>query len=142
MPYDIDWYVDQHVIFWRMFGDKIPLSDVEEVSQVINDMSNQSTFPLVHSIVEIDYTPGFHMKELKEALVHFQNPKTGWTLRFITDRVMGMWGAIVSSQTQTRFRNFETLEECWEFLKSVDSTVPVEPLNLDLIDQIRKTRTD
>ncbi len=139
MPFDIDWYVDQHVIFWRVYGDKIPLSEVEEVSQMIDEMTNSSPKPLVHSIVEIDYTPGFEMRLLKDALVHFQNPKTGWTLRFINDRVMMMWGTIVSSQTKTRFRNYSTLEECWEFLKTVDVTLSKDSIDMQLIEQIRQT---
>ena len=137
MPHKVDWYIDQKVIFWCLSGDKVPLSDIEEASTLINKMTDESSAPLVHTMIEVNLTPDFKLSDLPQALVHLNNPRTGWTLRYINNRVLEMWAAIISSQKQIRFRNFHAIEECWEFLKSVDQSIPKEPLNLERIEEIR-----
>jgi len=129
MPNTIGWYIPGHVIYWRIYGEGNTLETACAASEQVAHMLSQNKYQYVHILLDAQFTPGFKLVKLAAALVHLGHPRLGWTMRCVHDPDLKMWGAVISTKTQTRYRNVKSLHDGWEFLKSMDPKLPQEPFD-------------
>ncbi|MCA0458081.1 MAG: hypothetical protein LCI00_29210 [Chloroflexi bacterium] len=125
MPYQLDWYIENEILYSRYFGTVTP-DDMQACLQKAMEMIESSPREIVHSINDVgDVLEAVSMKDsmtiLRKVGTH---PRAGWSFSIREkSRLIKMTGAMGSSLFKLRYRAFETLEEALEYLKGFDQNI-------------------
>lgn len=130
MPYEVSWYQNLRVIYWRIWG-QVTLEDVAQMRNDQQKLLSEGT-TLVHTISNITDVVNFptDLRQLKEALDGVNHPHLGWILVVGTTSPLKRFVTTTVAQIvipNVRLRMFNTIEEAVEFLKHVDETISVAP---------------
>lgn len=134
MPYKIDWYIENEIIYHYIYGDMTG----DELKQNLADLMQtveSSPRPLVHVIADQgDVSHGLSPKEMLAVLRSISLPdKLGWVILLRENSVLfKMSSAIATSLFKVRTRSFPDLEEAEAFLKAVDTTISWDNANQEI----------
>ncbi len=124
MPVELSWYLENRVIQVINSG-KITDDDMLDNDQPIINYLNQSSFPLVHMIVDNTkavYTPSAKMITKAKFPRH---PQCGWIILVgPTNTFMRFVNVVVTNVFKTRNRMFDSFDEALTFLNEIDSSLP------------------
>lgn len=135
MPYKIDWYIKDEVIFSEYSG-VITADEVRGAMAAVNSLTENSPRSLVHVLIDVgNVTQSLDPKQgittLRETPPH---PRSGWSIimreHSIFAKMLIMFGASIF---KARTRSFDTLEEAIRFLKEMDSTINWEQADHSLV---------
>ncbi len=140
MPYHINWYQQDRVIFEKFYGDVV-VEDVRNLNAQSSKMFIAGT-PLIHVIVDLSEIQSFpkSMGVIKEAIRSRADPdRLGWVMIFGTKNPILKFFASVIAQVageRVRFRLVNSLDEAVAFLHDQDQTLlhPLEPDNRPVQD--------
>lgn len=123
----ITWFVQDRVIQVR-YDSEVTLDHLEEHAVRMCQMVDSVDSPLIHLLIdvaELDKYPkqvtkiGPTLKQL------YNHPRVGWSVIYNQDdRIIGFLASAITSMFKVRFRSFKTEQEAFEFLNSVDETLP------------------
>lgn len=132
MPFHIEWYQQNRVIFEKFFGN-VTLDDVRGLNAQSSKMFIAGT-PLIHVIVDLSEVESFprSMAAIKEAIKSRTTPdRLGWVLIFGTKNPILKFFVSVIAQVagdRVRFRLMDTFEQAENFLLEQDQTI-IQPEN-------------
>jgi hypothetical protein len=140
MVVEVRWHVQGRILY---SPGSVELEDIAARNAIVLEMIEQGGKPpLVHLI--IDHTNRYTPEEIKNQPIRYahylkvdrnevrerllKNPLLGWVLSIAMPNIGLKTAAVVLSQKDNyRWRNFNTLEEAFEFLETVDSTLSAIP---------------
>ncbi len=127
MPYEITWYIPNHLIMDRLYG-KVTIDEVGETSRILAEMlKRDQPLPYIHMIVDVSDMIGIpedmNLERVKVAMEHMSSPTLGWTLLITTSTVARFIATIAVQVMRQRYRAFATVEEAVAFLAGQDPHV-------------------
>lgn len=131
MPYSIDWYIEDEIIFANCWG-KFTTEEFREVIVKTKEMVANSPRHLVHAITDVgDITEALPIVSaisvVKEIGAH---PRSGWAITIREKSVIvKMSSAIGRSLLNVRARTFDTMEEAVTHLKNMDESLSWDKAN-------------
>lgn len=131
MPYSVDWYIPNQVIYACYTGE-VTENEMRESLRTIIAMIDHSSSPYVHVIADTgDVTkPLSPQKTLKITREEGSHTRTGWNLILREKSTLVKMGvAFGSTMIKSKVRSFDTLEEAEHFLKDVDKTLNWSDVN-------------
>jgi len=128
MPFEVSWYHNQRVIFWRIWG-QVTLEEIAQMGREQQKLLSAGT-PPVHTIANITDVSTFptDLRLLKEALDGVNHPNIGWVLAVGTTTPLKRFITTTATQMvipSVRLRMFNDMIETIEFLRHIDSTAAV-----------------
>ncbi|HUN07756.1 MAG TPA: hypothetical protein PLQ56_14195 [Aggregatilineales bacterium] len=126
MPYKVDWYIENEVVFVQMWG-SLELADYVNYFKDCYTAYDQSDRPMVHTIIDASRTThNPNLLEIKRSLPKETHPRAGWILSVVDGPKNVLTRFVVntvSNVTQQRLRHFNKLDEALTFLQSMDASV-------------------
>ncbi len=132
MPYSLNWYIENEIIYLHYSGE-VTKDELYESLMENKRMVDNSPREWVHLISDVgDVTTPLSPKHSLDVVRKIgDSPKGGWTLVLREQSVIiKMSVAFGTSIFKTRTRTFDTLEEAEAFLKEKDTNI-----NWDAIDK-------
>lgn len=136
MAYDIDWLIENEVIFVR-YHDSINVDELKESMQVILALTEASSRQLVHTIIDSrdlkeNLKPLDAMRATREVRPHV---RAGWTCAILPQYAPLLELAVnmATSVVKLRYRITATFEEAQVFLEEMDTTLHWEYANRALL---------
>lgn len=131
MPYLVDWFIPDQVIFACYLG-KVTEDEMRESLRRIIGMMDRSSARYVHVIADIGNVtkPLSPQKTLKISREEGSHERTGWNL-ILRERstLVKMGVAFGSTLIKSKIRSFVTLEEAEYFLRKIDETLNWDNVN-------------
>ncbi|RMF78550.1 MAG: hypothetical protein D6737_14450 [Chloroflexi bacterium] len=134
MPNEITWYIKNHIIYVRNFGE-LTNEDWQRADGILIDMIREGAAAgsaLVHIIVDMADVTAFP-KQVQgkggRVFQHKHEPALGWTMIAGRDDPEVQFIATITTQannSQARLRVFATVNEALSYLRDVDSHLPSE----------------
>lgn len=128
MPYDISWLIEKQVINLVLEGE-MTVETIVEMSNIIIQYLDSSDKPLVHLLIDDSNVSSSirHLKSVMEVGKALGHPRFGWLIIYgSTNKTYQFMSYMISQITKIRHRRFATLAETFEFLHTVDVTLPSE----------------
>jgi hypothetical protein len=125
MPYEVQWLVENRVIYQRLYGHLI-LEELREAGQRVSEHVLAGT-PLVHMVSDFTHVDKFPMN-LREVNSMLENPypeRFGWMIGITSNTLIRFFGTVVPQLQGARIRMFTSPEEALAFLQSMDDSLPV-----------------
>ena len=125
MPYTINWYIENEIIYCRYSGE-CTSDELRNAILAMNDMIDSSPRLLVHHIndvrdVIVPISLRDTLKTVREVGTH---DRLGWSITVGEDSAfIKMVIGISSSLLKARARTVDTIDEAQAFIKSMDSTL-------------------
>ena len=135
MPYSIDWYIEEEIIYTRYFG----VVTADELRQSLLDgrsLIENSPRPHVHTLTDVgDVTqpvsPTESLRVIREVGSH---ERSGWNIILREQSILIKMGvAFGTSVLKSRNKAFDTLEEADAFLKEYDPTLNWERADRSIV---------
>ena len=127
MGYEIDWLVAGRVIKAEYF-DELDLQTMIEIGDELVTMIDSADSPLVHVLMDTERVtqyPHQVAQLVKTANNIYRNPRIGWSIVYgREDRLMKFVMTTITGMFKVRFRIFNTQEDAFAFLNSVDQELP------------------
>lgn len=131
MPYFIDWFIPDQVIY-ACYSGEVTEDEMRMSLRTLIDMIDRSSSPYVHVIADTgDVTkPLPPPKALKISREEGSHERTGWNL-ILRERstLVKMGVAFGSTLVKSKIRSFATLQEAENFLSEVDKTLNWNKVN-------------
>jgi hypothetical protein len=131
MPYSIDWYIENEVIYIYYSGETT-IDELRDTLSTTTKMIDDSSHPLVHVITDVSgLTKPLSIKDniavVREAGSH---SRLGWSL-IVGEKssLIKMGIAFGTSVFKIRNRTFDTMEEAESFLATMDTTINWDKVN-------------
>jgi len=133
MPYEIQWLIPDKMLQVKISGDFM-LDDLQlliDESLAMNQRNDDDEVTeLVHLIMDVEYLKSYTRdigkvrQILKPAM---ERQALGWLIIYgYRESLLQFFAALAVTFFKIRFRMFKTRSETMTFLKSVDSTLPVD----------------
>lgn len=138
MPYQIDWYIKDEIIY-TYFSGIVTHDDLRESSIKTFQMIESSPRALVHHIADSgDVVKSISLKDLVNVVREVgHHPRVGWSFSIRQKAGLPkMMAAIGTSIFKMRYRSFDTLEETLKFLKDFDQTISWDKSNESFVRQL------
>jgi hypothetical protein len=126
MPYHIDWYIDQQVLFARLWG----ALDAQDYAAFFRDCYaayDQSDRPMIHLVVDASQLTGEpKLMEIKQALPGTTHPQSGWAMAILKNGdnvLMRFMMNAFSSAANQRLRQVRSVDEGLGFLRRIDPSI-------------------
>ena len=125
MSFQVEWLVKQQIILARDSGeitvDLLAMQDVQIIELLAESRQNN----LTHVIVDLRAVTKFptNIGEINQYANTRKQANLGWILVVNDNRLIRFVANVVTQLTKTRFRNFDSMEEAIDFLKTQDSTI-------------------
>ncbi len=135
MPYSIDWYIENEIIYLYYFGENT-VNDLRESLSEVVDMCKKSPHPLVHILTDVsNLSEPVSLKESLEVIREVgTDQKMGWNVVLGEKSTLMKLGiAFGASIFKTRNRAVDTLEEAEAFLAEKDITLNWDKVNKSVI---------
>lgn len=125
MPYEVNWMVDNRIIYFHTSG-VVSIDEVKAGNKKIMVMLDEG-IQFVHLITDSTEVEKIQLSLTDLASV-FRNmpasPKLGWSI-YVSPKMLDRFFASVTTQmTNSRHREYTSLAEAIGFLRSVDETLP------------------
>jgi hypothetical protein len=136
MPYSLDWYIENEIIY-ASFSGVLTATDGRESLLGMIEMTESSPRPLVHIIADTGAviqaaSPKESMTVLREIKPH---PRTGWTIMLHEKSILIKMGVMFgASLFKSRYRTFDSLVDARNFLTSMDPTLSWDRVNQTLVN--------
>lgn len=134
MPYSIDWYIENEIIYMHYSG-KTTADELRECLLTIKAMIESSPRHLVHIITDVgDVTEPIKPQESVEVVREVGNhDRAGWNIVLRENSIiMKMLIAFGTSLLKMRTRAFDTVPEMEEFLSQQDTEIHWDKANKSL----------
>jgi len=135
MPYSIDWYIENEVVYIHYSGETAP-DELRDSLLTIIKMIDGSSHTLVHVIADVgDVTKPISPKEALDVVREVgSHPRTGWNIILRERSLLVKIGvAFGTSIFKSRNRTFDTIEEVNAFLAEKDTKLNWDNVNKSLI---------
>lgn len=125
MPYSIQWYIPNEIIFARYWG-AVATAELETAMLEAKDLIETSPRHLVHTILDVgDITEsaplGESLQIVRKTGFH---ARAGWQISIREKSMLVKMGtAFARSILNVRTKNFDTFDEAAAFLRDVDDTL-------------------
>lgn len=123
MSYQVSWLVEKQIILAKMF-DEITLESLVTMDNDLREhLRTGQADRLIHMIVDVlDVTKHpMNVAQLNQVTNARREANMGWLIIINDNQFIKFIVNIITQLTQTRFRNFQSIDEALEFLKSQDS---------------------
>jgi len=136
MPFQVSWLVEKQVILATASGE-CTMTEVAELDLQITEflrLSRQNN--LTHLILYLWDVTKFptNIGEINQHSDSRREPNFGWVIVVNDNRLIRFVANVITQLTRMRFRNFETLKEATDFLKSQDTTIDWSLVTIDQED--------
>lgn len=123
--YTTEWRIDRRVILTVVKSSDLTIQDMCEINQALVDLVRVGEPPLVHAIIDCRGIEKFQMNipSISRILTFLEEPRMGWILIVSDDKLINFVASLVTQLAGTRFRNFSSVENAWDFLSNVDETL-------------------
>lgn len=131
MPYTVEWFIPNQVIYTRYFG-VIEEQELLESLSAMNAMVAGSPHPYVHTIADVGdvVKPVYPQKAMQIAREAGSHERTGWNLIIREQSVLVKLGiAFGAVLVKSKLRAFATQKEAEAFLRDVDGTLNWQGIN-------------
>ncbi len=131
MPYSVNWYIENEIIYSRYSG-VITAEELANCLTTVKTLMENSPRHLVHAITDVgDVTVAVPLKDSIRVVRQVgSSKKPGWTVTIREKSLLvKMSAGLGASIFKNRFRAFDTLDQALAHLKTVD-----EELNWDKAD--------
>lgn len=125
MPYNVSWLVDKQVILAEFSGDVTIALTKEMDKDLIAYLRDGQAGRLIHVIFDVTQVDKYpvNIAQLNDAAQARHESNVGWYIVINDNQFIKFIGNMITQITQTRFRNFESVEAGIEFLKTQDSRI-------------------
>ena len=134
MPYELNWYVEERVIYGRIWGN-INIDTVYSASDDVIKYLDTGK-PLVHLFLDDSQVTNFptNFYAVRGAAQFLTHENLGWSVmvgetNFIRQFVLPM----VTSVAKVRYRRYKTFDESLAFLQEQDQTVNWAEANKNVV---------
>ncbi|MEO8611863.1 MAG: hypothetical protein ABI690_28445 [Chloroflexota bacterium] len=133
MPSETAWYVENKVLFNRMYG-AITNEDLTQNSDVLNNhiLEHPEQLILIVDMLDVTEFP-FNFKTMLAQIGAYQVHKhVAWVLVIADNRLVNFFGTLVSKVTSLSLRSFNSMDEVYAFINHnvpdlVAQLPPLEP---------------
>lgn len=138
MPYTVDWYIENEIIYTR-YSSVTTTEELRESLVKSKALMDSSPRPLVHSIIDVgDVVEAVALKDslsvVREVGTH---PRAGWSITIREESMLvKMAAAMGSSLFRLRYRSFSTLDEAIALLKEMDQTISWDKATPSVVAQL------
>jgi hypothetical protein len=132
MPYEINWYAPERVIYERLYGE-VTLEDARGLNSESYDFFHEGT-PLIHVVVDLTGVQKFPASLTSIGQMIKNKPQqgvVGWVLIYGAENPLLRFIASMVAQVsgdKIRLRMMNSLEEAVNFLRQQDETLADLPL--------------
>lgn len=123
MPYELNWRIENRVIWLRVW-DVVTMDEINTISPQIMEMLNAGSAP-VHLLA--DYTDvtrmPFSLQHSQKAVDVQAHPHIGWVMTITNNQRMRFITTILLQITSMWMRQFAKVDEALEFLQHVDDSL-------------------
>jgi hypothetical protein len=125
MAYNVSWLVDKRIIYFRTTG-TVTIDQVKNANKQIMIMLEEGT-PFIHLLTDTTNADKISFS-LSDLMSVFRGmPATsalGWSV-YVSPKMLDRFFANITTQmSNSRHREFSSLDEAIAFLQSVDETLP------------------
>jgi len=134
MSISFKWYVPNQVAHAKLEG-QITIEDLKTGNKTMSKWIEESPARMVHVIFNATDMNGvaFSLSQSLATLKYLNHERMGGYLVYGLPpsqvRIVKFLGTIITQLTRARFRTFDTLENAYEYLKQLDSTLPESASN-------------
>ncbi len=135
MPYSIDWYIENEIIYIAYSGVMTPDEMIESLTTA-KDFVTSSPRALVHNICDVGaVTQALSPKEVMNVVRQIEtHPRSGWSINLREKSMLVKMGVMLGTSIfKLRSRTFDTLAEARAFLSEMDPTLNWERANHSLV---------
>lgn len=130
MPYSVNWLIENEIVYVRYSG----VMSIEDLRNcLLESMTYMENSPreLVHSINDVgDVDEAVSMKVIREVGTH---PRAGWSFTIREkSKMVKMASGLGASVFKMRYRSYDMLDEALQHLKSFDSAISWDKLDLSV----------
>lgn len=135
MPYMIDWYIENEIIYIE-YSEIVTADELRESLLKTMHLIDSCTRPMLHVIANVgDVTEPLAVKEslqiVREVGTH---ERLGWQITLHENSILVKMGiAFGTTIFKTRARTFDNMGETIEFLKTMDKDLHWEDVNPSLV---------
>jgi hypothetical protein len=128
MASENSWYIENRVIYARLFG-SVTQDDLREGNAAITGFIDTSGVPPIHIIFDTTAVERIMITALqvRNEVHYFQDKRIGWVvvcgLRGIVEVAVHFIGGIISRVTGIRIQAVSTLDDGLAFLRQVDPSL-------------------
>lgn len=118
MPYELYWMVERRVIGTRMYGE-VTIEDMTQSGDETLDYLEQGQAPmfLFVDMREVTKFPRNFAQMSKQLSVYdFTNPKFAWLITLSGDRLLNLFGTIMSKVTSVPMKIFTNEADALQFI--------------------------
>ena len=135
MPFDRQFFPEQHLLYERAFG-TLTLDEIAELHQGEIKAIEQANFP-IHVLVDLRLLEHFpaSLIEIKNKVSVIENQNLRWMILVInTNRVLKFLASVVMQIIfrHARYRVVNSMDEAVAFLEDMDSTLDLSSLPLQI----------
>lgn len=133
MAYQVSWLVEKQVVLAKLYGEITIPSVVDMDVELLDHMRSGQEGRLIHLIFDVTGVDKFpvNIAQLNQVANSRHEPNMGWLMVINDNRMIKFIGNMITQLTQTRFRNFESVEMAIEFLKTQDSRIEWSLMNIN-----------
>lgn len=127
MNHSVTWYLDQRIVLTVISGD-VTLDDLKQASIETNRLV-RAGIPLVHDVADMRTMTSFptRINDFAWMVPYLKETNLGWLIIVTQNPIVRFLGNTLSQVANSRMRSFVTLQEAFDFLAYVDSTLPPLP---------------
>jgi len=132
MAYEVSWFVDQRVVYFRSYG----TATVEDIHNMNRDTQAyvRAGQPLVHVLVDLSALEKFptNLSGMRQSLQQMDHERMGWVVVCGAGNALLRFVASLITQfviPNVRLRMFDTVEQGTAFLRERDATLTDLPIS-------------
>lgn len=128
MPVDVQWYIPNHVLISRFYGDVTP-QDIRKQYTLGLEMSESVNTALVHLITDVSEVQSFpkNVMDMKDSL-GTKARNAGWVVLVGENKMIRFLSSVVSNLMKLRFTYVNTLEEALKYITDRDPNLDIESI--------------
>lgn len=118
MPFKVSWYIPDHILYTRMWG-QVSHDDLTEMNHLLNQHLDESSQQMVYQITDDSEVQGISpsLADMKQSITVLTHPRLRWVL------VVGEVNLFINFMVSTlmhlfrvRYRRMKTLDEALKFV--------------------------
>lgn len=136
MPYRVEWYIPQQIVYAQLKGD-LKTKQAIEVIRKLAEHAQSSPRKRVHYVVDMLKLQGspLNLPRLQEANKRHQSSNADWSLLVTTNGIYKAGAQMASLVLQQRLRVFDTVAGALAFLRADDPDLDWSQANTSVLPQ-------
>ena len=124
MAYNIDWYVENQVIYAKMVGEVTPqeFRTLLQSSALMIDEVEVGQVHIINDVSQLEQMPNF--AQIVQAIPKTPQPQMGWMLIVgETTPIKRFWGEAFARVSPIKYKRLDKLEQALAFLQKEDANI-------------------